>query len=399
MPLVFPEDIPHVSSFEEVMQSDGPVLWPCIEPQIFEKGRFQSIGQPSDDRTPDLRYGYDDAYQGAGWSVLRVKNAVVRGDLVQTSNGDVLVTIPWWRVGNAIGCYDRNKPDALQKGLAKFLSNRNVQYIGSVEEPCTHFYQGPHGHWLFEGLLPLAVWKQIGFEPALVVNEHIPNYRNDFLDKLNFPREKRFFTDRNTHDVLCKDLWSAVPWWNKKTSLVPLADGWTADHKHCYDLTTGWWTPSQTTLGLTQALGANAPSHLGAGDRIYVLREDLSRHRICLNEVDVLKVAEKYGFVGVSPSLLSAEAEAATFSLAKIICGSVGGGINNAVFSKPGTRVICLAAQEDLAWPLQGICNVNQLDLTVVYSTQFSSMDHFFHGQLSPFVVDLISFENLLKSL
>jgi hypothetical protein len=86
-------------------------------------------------------------------------------------------------------------------------------------------------------------------------------------------------------------------------------------------------------------------------------------------------------------------------SCVKTICGSVGGGINNAAFSKSGTRVICLAAQEDMEWPLQGIFTVNQLDLTVAYSTQFSSMDPIYNGLLSPFVVDLALFEDLLKSL
>jgi hypothetical protein len=400
VPLIFPEDIPHVSSLEKLLQNDGPVLWPCIEPKTLIKGRLQSLGSATHDGGEDTKYSYDDAYQGAGWSVLRVKNALLRGDLIQTTNGDVLATVPWWRVGMALDCFDRTNQDQLSIGLTKALSTRQVEQTLVIEGPCTIFHQGPHGHWLFEGLLPLGVWKKIGLKPGLLANEPCPKYRKEFLDSLGYAKEERIFADRTTHDVLFSDLWCVVPWLNKKTHLSPLNHGWTVDRKHCYDQSNSWWlNASETTLGLTQILGADASVHLGVGDRIFVKRENLSRHRICLNEAEVLRVAERYGFVGISPSHLSAEAESATFSQAKIICGSVGGGINNAVFSKPGTRVICLAAQDDVAWPLQGICSVNQLDLTVVYSTQFSSMDTFYSGILSPYAVDLIAFEDLLRSL
>lgn len=412
MRIIYPEDMRHVSSFDELMESDGPVLWPCIEPQIVPKGRVQTIGEAPTYQLHDSFFSYADSYEGNGWSIFRAKNVFIQDHIIHTSDGDIFAVIPRWRIYMKLDWCDRNDKEGMEKGLEKFFLTPSHREIVTVDGPSTPFYQGPHGHWMYEGFLPLAVWKKLGFMPNLLITEPMPTYRHQFLDLMQGPKAKLSFINRFTHDLFCKDLWLVVPWaspaCNKsvysgsihESHFSPIPMERTKNYKYSYSKADLWlMLASDTTLEMTRSIGAKASAHLGRGEKIFLRREKSAQHRIYLNEAEVLRIAEKHGFVIVSPSLLSAEEEAAVFHQAKIICGSVEGALFNTAFCKPGTRVICLSASEDIVWPIQSICTVNQLELTIFRSPQFSSMDNYYNGALSLYVIDLVAFDELLSSL
>jgi hypothetical protein len=398
---VFPEDLPHVNSFEELQQSDVGI-WPCVEPENFTRTPYLSLGQASVDFILDEAYAKDDVFQGNGWAVVHVKNACIHGDMIYTPHdGKVFALVPWWRFGSLLyHFHDRSNETVVSQRLARAIAERPKRELITIDEPCTLMCHGPHGHWLYEGLLPLSIWEKIGFKPTLLSNNACPSYRKGFMNLSGYPEEKQIFINRETHDAFCKDLWLAFPWRNRPSRLTPLLHGWTQDRIHCYDQGFSWWlNTSSVTMDAMCALGAKAPTNLARGDKIFVRREGTALHRVCVNEDEAAKIAEKHGFVSVNPSLLGGEEEAAIFHHAKIICGSSGGGIHNVIFSKSGARVICLGAEDDFSWPLPSICLVKQLDLTVVRSTQFSSMEPFGSGSLSLFAIDLIAFDDLLSKL
>ena len=400
MSLIFPEDIPHVHSLDELSKSDL-AIWPCIEPENFPRPNFLSLGLPTTTSIiTDARYVKDTTYQGCGWALAHIKNAHIHKDLIRTPNGDALALVPWWRIWVMMNYPDFSNKAQINNNLEKLISEIPERSTVTIDEPCTLFHQGPHNHWLYEGFLPLGIWKKIGITPTLLHTHPMPEYRQGFLDMLDIPKEKRVFVDRNVNDIICKDLWVMFPWRNLPTHVAPLADGWTQDHKYCYDQHDAWWLgPSSATMEMTRNLGKQASSQLGRGEKIFVCREGTALHRICINEAEAAKIAEKHGFTCVTPSLLSGEEEAAVFHQARIICGNSGGGLSNVAFSKPGAHVICLGAEDDFVWPLHGICVANQTKLTVMRSTPFTSMDSVYKGTLSLYVLDLVAFDNFLTSL
>lgn len=401
MRLLLPEDLPRVNSFDELRASETPAIWPCVEPETYKLRPYLSLGQSSWDYSPDDYFLLDTEYQANGWSLIKIKDVIVKKDLLVTNDGDVCAFVPWWKIGGMIDYFNAANTAEIIKRLKTAISDRPACEQVTVEEPCTYFHQASHGHWLFEALFPIAIWQKVGFLPMLLCDTPCPAYRKQFLDLLDYPQDKRFFFHTPTQDVLCKELWIAFPWRNRKSHLAPLNSGWTKDKKQCYDSqNNSWWFGvSSTILKMTHRLGAQASPQFARGDRIYIPRESAAFTRMCVNETAARDIALKHGFAVVDPGKLSAEEEAAIFYQAKIICGGSGGGLMNTVFCKPGARVICYGANDDIHWPLQSVCLVNQLDFVSFRSTQFSSMDRYYNGAFSPYVLDLIAFDELLSSL
>lgn len=74
-------------------------------------------------------------------------------------------------------------------------------------------------------------------------------------------------------------------------------------------------------------------------DRIYVSRENAQCRKV-LNEHDVFRVLDRYGFQKVILETMSVADQADLFSSANIIVAPHGGGLTNLVFCEPGTKVI-----------------------------------------------------------
>jgi len=76
-------------------------------------------------------------------------------------------------------------------------------------------------------------------------------------------------------------------------------------------------------------------------ERIYVTRRGVGR-RALLNEPDVERLFERYGFAIVRPETLAIEDQVKLFTHARMVAGTRGSALHNIVFSAPDTRCLVL---------------------------------------------------------
>lgn len=104
------------------------------------------------------------------------------------------------------------------------------------------------------------------------------------------------------------------------------------------------WMPSWTCEFLRrQFLSSESASALDLGDRIYISRAKAQSRRV-LNEEQVIKLLEKFGFQSVTLDSMSIREQASLLSKASIVIAPHGSGLTNLVFCQPGTKVIELFA-------------------------------------------------------
>jgi hypothetical protein len=134
--------------------------------------------------------------------------------------------------------------------------------------------------------------------------------------------------------------------------------------------------------------------------RLFVRRSDRPLYRNCLNEDDVAEVARNYGFTVVDPSRLSGSDEVKIFSEAEIVVGAIGGGLNNVIFSRPGTKVIGYTAKSYLEPHLIDFSSIGKLDLSILFCEQIDAPDLDLSCELrgSSFFVDIKAVERLISA-
>ncbi len=78
-------------------------------------------------------------------------------------------------------------------------------------------------------------------------------------------------------------------------------------------------------------------------DRIFILRPEAKpRLRKLVNQAEIAAELERRGYTLIKPEEHSFEEQVAIFDAARIIVGEFGSGMHNAMFSRPGTKVVCL---------------------------------------------------------
>ncbi len=91
-----------------------------------------------------------------------------------------------------------------------------------------------------------------------------------------------------------------------------------------------------------------ALAEYGAGPkRLYVSRAGQGQRR-CANEDALVAALARLGFQAVAPERLSIRQQAALFQGAEVVVGACGSGLFNAVFCRPGTRLV--AVEPVLLW-------------------------------------------------
>ncbi|MEG4440825.1 tetratricopeptide repeat protein [Microcoleus sp. AT9_B5] len=86
-------------------------------------------------------------------------------------------------------------------------------------------------------------------------------------------------------------------------------------------------------------LNKQQPSNTEYSERIYISRQEASYRRI-VNDEEVIKYLEKFGFRSVKLETMSVEEQASCLAAAKVVVAPHGGGLTNLVFCSPGTKVI-----------------------------------------------------------
>ncbi len=129
-----------------------------------------------------------------------------------------------------------------------------------------------------------------------------------------------------------------------------------------------------------QALFRDLATRHGEGTparRIFVARRGRSQggYRPLVNEAELVVAMEAAGFLVVEPELLSTAAQMGLFAQAEVVVGLGGGSMFNAVFCRPGTRLVSIEATPIF---LDRHCNLFAslgLDYGIVLGAQENTVD------------------------
>ena len=107
-----------------------------------------------------------------------------------------------------------------------------------------------------------------------------------------------------------------------------------------------------------------------AGRRIYVSRQSVSATRrmgrVMLNEAELIDRLRPLGFDIVEPQLLTAAEQIAAFAAADVVVGPSGAGMFNAVFCRPGTRLIDIESEPHWIYPHSCLFASAELDYGIM---------------------------------
>lgn len=151
------------------------------------------------------------------------------------------------------------------------------------------------------------------------------------------------------------------------------------------------WTTSilRTFMLPGRDTAAHSPS------RIFISRSKASVRHI-VNEGEVTRLLEAYGFILVCLEDWSIAQQIQLFASAKAIVSPHGAGLSNLAFCKKGTLVVEIFHIRHVVPTYWMISNHNKLDYYMMYGQGAETTQHLFAG-LEDFVVDLDRLEQTLR--
>jgi capsular polysaccharide biosynthesis protein len=111
------------------------------------------------------------------------------------------------------------------------------------------------------------------------------------------------------------------------------------------------------------------------GLRVYVSRAQ-AKHRRVVNDPEVLRMLEKYGFRNVALESLPFSQQVRLFSAAEFVCAPHGAGLTNLAFCRPGTRVVELLSPVDVSTVYWNVAS----ELGLVYAYLITEGERPKHG-------------------
>jgi capsular polysaccharide biosynthesis protein len=183
-------------------------------------------------------------------------------------------------------------------------------------------------HWLFQLLPRFELLKRSGIDlnsiDYFLVNGNKAPFQQESLDALGIDRHK-IIESSKVHYLRAGTL--LVP-------SVPLAAG-------CY--------PPWMREFLRSTFLQDADSEIrGATRRLYISRGSAGYRRV-LNETDVVRLLDRYGFKEAKFEAMSVRQQASAMASCEVIVAPHGGGLSNLVFCRPGTKVIEIFSPELVA--------------------------------------------------
>jgi tetratricopeptide (TPR) repeat protein len=174
-------------------------------------------------------------------------------------------------------------------------------------------------HWMFDVITRFDLLQRSGLIETIdkfVVNASDSSYQAETLDTLGIPEDKLLESRCNLHITADKLIVPSISY-----------DGSGAVSKwKCEYL-------KKTFLNEKQPLNKDY------SERIYITRQQASYRRI-VNDEEVIKYLEKFGFRSVKLETMSIAEQASCLAAAKVVVAPHGGGLTNLVFCSPGTKVI-----------------------------------------------------------
>ncbi|MEG4939278.1 tetratricopeptide repeat protein [Microcoleus sp. F4-D5] len=195
-------------------------------------------------------------------------------------------------------------------------------------------------HWMFDVMTRFDILQRSGLIETIdkfVVNACDYSYQTDTLDTLGISQNKILNSGGNLHITTDQLI---VP------SISYDGSGAVAKWK-CEFL-------KQTFLNKQQ------PRNTEYSERIYISRQKASYRQI-LNEEEVIKYLEKFGFRTVKLETMSVAEQASCLAAAKVVVAPHGGGLTNLVFCSPGTKVIEIFSPlyvPHCYWTISNLCGL-----------------------------------------
>ncbi len=237
---------------------------------------------------------------------VRLRNVLLLdNNFVITERGEFLVDLAGMN-GRRVPLPTRESPP---RYLEYDLPNDVPYYDGSAAALFFHTACGSHhSHWLVQGLPRLELFERTAAQyDSVLVYDTIKPYQYDMLSTLGIPRDK-VLVRQGLGPMRFKELYVVYTW----NDFLPA-------FQNIEKLIDAYYQP-----------GAPGPA------KVYVSRKDAVGVRKFLNEDDLISLLQKYDFEIVVPSTLTAAQEVALFRDARIICGPLGAGLYNSIFTKPG---------------------------------------------------------------
>jgi hypothetical protein len=199
------------------------------------------------------------------------------------------------------------------------LTWRVKRAVPGVSVLLTHWNSAVYGHWLLENMPKLLLLRRIatGLPPFRIVLPRLPQWVISWI-KLVLPDAVTEIYNGRREYLLCETL------------LMPTLLMHPAHFFH----------PELAVL--LSELSDDVVRSKSIGARLYVSRVKPSHYRTLANQAEIEAVAVSEGLTLIKPETMSIAEQIALFRSAQLIVGEFGSAMHNALFSAPGTRVLCL---------------------------------------------------------
>jgi capsular polysaccharide biosynthesis protein len=251
------------------------------------------------------------------------------------------------------------------------LPNDIPYFDGSAAALFFHTACGSHhSHWLVQGLPRLELFEQAQatFE-SLLVYDTIKAYQFEMLETLGYPREK-VFVRQQLEPIRFRELFVLYTW----NDFLPAFQS------------------------IDRLISAHSPGTSGP-ERVYISRKDAATVRKFLNEDDVIELVKKYDFEIVNPSALSAAEEVALFRNARLLCGPLGAGLYNSIFTAPGALLWILGDPNYVMDWAPELCGLRGHSHGYYFGNSFFSYEESHLGTHNNWIVNIETFEKQLRQL
>lgn len=248
----------------------------------------------------------------------------------------------------------KTKNELLLPTIEKFMSlGRGTVYESDMEWPCYEveiktteytpvFYFvyncANYFHWIYDTVPYLySYFKEKELTPELKLLVSPPENNKDLypfiyesLNLLGIKKEDLIFLNKNTQyktivvgSSLTHNRMSLQSPHESVFKIVGDMGGLSSDVNRIYISRRTWTQPKNKNIGT-----------------------DYTQERRCVNEDEVVALAERYGFKEIFCENYSMEEKIGLFRNAKVVMGPIGGGLSNVLFCEPETKVISLNSPE-----------------------------------------------------
>ncbi len=294
---------------------------------------------------------------------------VIDQRMVLTKDGRLIVDL--WNQGGL----HHNPTTLYRKENGEHVFRAAISEPEYVDEPSGFLFFGSasgnnHSHWLIQTLPQLLFYEHAGVRPSkLVVQPNIKPYQMETLSVLGY-RTDQLIRRPADRPIKFRQLYIGYVDGN----LVPYTD-------------------------IFDRLMAHFRNKEDGPKKVYVSRQDARDVRRFLNEELLIERVKKMGYTVVLPSQMTAEEEVTLFHDARIICGPLGAGLYNSLFTEPGAAIVALSDPNYAMGWLSQTAGLRGHTHGYAFGLAFESRENVYRGTHNNWIADMDAVGDLLSSL